>query len=180
MASYLHNRNQLQVVVANGHTSKIDTITCGVPQGSTLGPLLFLIYINDINRNFVNSKIKLFADDTVLYNASTIFASIEVAKANLQADLDTLDVWCQQHKLGAYLGKGTCWQFFHKLNSRETSLLNAANHFKIFLIAFEICLYEHLYFLYIRNPLFSIVVFISMFWQLKVNMFYQKNILSIV
>ena len=47
--------------------------------------------------------------------------------------------------MGAYLGKGTYWQFFHKLDSRETSLLNAANHLKIFLIEFEICLYEHLY-----------------------------------
>ena len=76
--------------------------------------------------------------------------------------------------MGAYLGKGTYWQFFHKLDSRETSLLNAANHFKIFLIEFEIWLYEHLYFLYIRDPLFLIVAFISMFWQLKVNMFYPK------
>ena len=81
---------------------------------------------------------------------------------------------------GAYLGKGTYWQFFHKLDSRETSLLNAANHFKIFLIGFEICLYEHLYFLYIRNPLFPIVAFIPMFWQLKVNMFYPKNSFPIV
>ena len=82
--------------------------------------------------------------------------------------------------MGAYLGKGTYWQFFHKLNSRETSLLNAANHLKIFLIEFEICLYEHLYFFYIRNPLFPIVAFISMFWQLKVNMFYPKNSFPIV
>ena len=69
--------------------------------------------------------------------------------------------------MGAYLGKGTNWQFFHKLNSRENSLLNAANHFKIFLIGLEMCLYENLYFLYIRNPLFQIIAFISMFWQLK-------------
>ena len=71
--------------------------------------------------------------------------------------------------------KGPIGNFFHKLDSRETSLLNAANHFKIFLIEFEICLYERLYFLYIRNPLFPIAAFISMFWQLKVNMFYPKN-----
>ena len=77
--------------------------------------------------------------------------------------------------MGVYLGKATYWHFVHKLDSRETSLLNAANHFKIFLIEFEICLYEHLYFLYIRNPQFPIVAFISMFWQLKVNMFYQKK-----
>ena len=79
--------------------------------------------------------------------------------------------------MGAYLGKGT---FFYKLDSRENSLLNAANHFEIFLIGFEICLYEYLYFLYIRNPLFLIVAFISMFWQLKVNMFYPKNTFPIV
>ena len=77
--------------------------------------------------------------------------------------------------MGAYLGKGAYWQFLNKLDSRETSLLNAVNHLKIFLIEFEICLYEHLYFLYIRNTLFPIVAFISMLWQLKVNMFYPKN-----
>ena len=77
--------------------------------------------------------------------------------------------------LGAYLGKGTYWQCLHNFDCRETTLSNAANHFKIFLIEFEICLYKHLYFLYIRNPLFPIVVFISMLWQLKVNMFYQQK-----
>ena len=61
-----------------------------------------------------------------------------------------------------------------KIDCRETTLSNAANHLKIFLVEFEICLYKHLYFLYIRYPLFPIVVFISMLWQLKVNMFYQK------
>ena len=68
----------------------------------------------------------------------------------------------------------------NKFDCRETTLSNAAKHFKIFLIEFEICLYEHLYFLYIRNPLFPIVVFISMLWQLKVNMFYPKNSFRIV
>ena len=60
---------------------------------------------------------------------------------------------------------GTC---LHKFDCRETTLSNDANHFKIFLIEFEICLYKHLYCVYIRNPLFPIVVFISMLWQLKV------------
>ena len=72
---------------------------------------------------------------------------------------------------------GTC---LHKFDCRETTLSNAANHFKIFLIEFEICLYKHLYFVYIENPLFPIVVFISMLWQLKVNMFYPKNSFPIV
>ena len=68
----------------------------------------------------------------------------------------------------------------HKFDCRETTLSNATNHFQIFLIEFEICLYKHLYCVYIRNPLFPIVVFISMLWQLKVNMSYQKNSLPIV
>ena len=74
--------------------------------------------------------------------------------------------------MGAYLGKGTYWQCLHNFDCRENTLSNTANHFKRFLIEFEICLYKHLYFLYIRNPLFPIVVFISMLWQLKVHMFY--------
>ena len=73
-----------------------------------------------------------------------------------------------------------CVICLHKSDCRETTLSNAANHFKIFLIDFEICLYKHLYFLYIRNPLFLIVVFISMLWQFKVNMFYKKNSFPIV
>ena len=66
----------------------------------------------------------------------------------------------------------------NKFDCREYTL--SANHFEIFLIEFEICLYKDLYFLYIRNPLFPIVVFISMLWQLKVNMFYPKNSFPIV
>ena len=54
---------------------------------------------------------------------------------------------------------GTC---LHKFECRATTLSNAANHFKIFLTEFEMCLFKHLYFLYIGNPLFLIVVFISM------------------
>ena len=72
---------------------------------------------------------------------------------------------------------GTC---LHKFDCRETTLSNAANHLKIFLREFEICLYKHLYFLYIRNPPFPIAVFISMLWQLRVNMFYQKNSFPII
>ena len=62
-----------------------------------------------------------------------------------------------------------------KSDCRETTLSNAVNHFKIFLIEFEICLYQHPYFLYISHPPFPIAVLIPMLWQLKVDMFYPKK-----
>ena len=63
-ADYLNNRKQR--VVLPGVFSHWTDLKAGVPQGSILGPLLFLTYINDIVRN-INSSIRLFADDTSLY-----------------------------------------------------------------------------------------------------------------
>ena len=62
--SYLNKRNQ--GVKLNGFTSESKNITCGVPQGSILGPLLFLIYINDMNKAFEKCTVHHFADDTNL------------------------------------------------------------------------------------------------------------------
>ena len=62
--NYLHNRKQR--VVLNGSYSDYYSIESGVPQGSVLGPLLFLVYINDLESN-INSNIKFFADDTMLF-----------------------------------------------------------------------------------------------------------------
>ena len=62
--NYLNNRKQL--VVLNGSYSSYSTVESDVPQGSVLGPLLFLIYINDLERN-IKSNIKYFADDTMLF-----------------------------------------------------------------------------------------------------------------
>ena len=63
--SYLNNRNQF--VSINGTDSKVQKITCGVPQGSSLGPLLFLIFINDFRRSCPYFKFTLYADDSTLY-----------------------------------------------------------------------------------------------------------------
>ena len=62
---YLSNRKQR--VVLNGFSSDFFTIKSGVPQGSVLGPLLFLIYINDLEVN-IKSKVKFFADDTMIFS----------------------------------------------------------------------------------------------------------------
>ena len=62
--SYLINRRQF--TVANGVQSDIGFVKCGVPKGSVLGPLFFLIYIDDIYRAVGCNAVRLFADDTSL------------------------------------------------------------------------------------------------------------------
>ena len=55
-----------QTVVLDGESSNEDPVTSGVPQGSVLGPRLFLLYINDLPKN-IQSQVRLFADDTAVY-----------------------------------------------------------------------------------------------------------------
>ena len=62
--NYLQDRTQ--TVVVNGKNSVKAPVLSGVPQGTVLGPLLFIIYINDLP-SLVNSQIRLFADDTLIY-----------------------------------------------------------------------------------------------------------------
>ena len=64
-SSYLTDRKQR--VAMNGFYSDYADIESGVPQGSVLGPLLFLVYINDLEKD-IKSNVKFFADDTMLYS----------------------------------------------------------------------------------------------------------------
>ena len=82
--NYLNNRKQR--VVLNGSFSSYSTVESGVPQGSVLGPLLFLIYINDLERN-IKSNIKFFADDTMLFS---IVKDPTISTNNLNHDLDII------------------------------------------------------------------------------------------
>ncbi|MEW8546213.1 MAG: reverse transcriptase family protein [Candidatus Thiodiazotropha sp.] len=86
-SSYLSNRRQR--VVLNGICSGWTYIKAGVPQGSIMGPLLFLIYINDIV-NEIHSHIRLFADDTSLY---IIVENPQIAATTLNTDLGTITRW---------------------------------------------------------------------------------------
>ena len=77
---------QSQRVLVNGDSSNYVPVISGVPQGTVLSPLMFLLYINDINKNVTSSKLELFADNCVIYK--TIFTDDD--SAALQKDLATL------------------------------------------------------------------------------------------
>ena len=91
--NYLNNRNPR--VVLNGSSSEFSSIESRVPQGSILGPLLLLIYINDLEKN-IKSNINFFADDTMLFS---IVNDPHISASELNHDLDVINKWAYQWKL---------------------------------------------------------------------------------
>ena len=92
--SYLSNRTQR--VPMNNKCSDSEHISFGVPQGYILGPLLFLIFINDLPLalKYAVTSIDLYADDTTVYD---IQSSMETLQQNLQNSLILLNKWCREN-----------------------------------------------------------------------------------
>ena len=84
--------NGYQTVIVRGQNSKWGLLKAGVPQGSVLGPLLFLVYINDIVEG-LNCEIKLFADDTTIY---ITYNNHKIAENLLNENLAKINDWAQQ------------------------------------------------------------------------------------
>ena len=91
--SFLLNRKQY-VSINDFESNKLDT-TCGVPQGSTLGPLLFLIYINNLRFSLKSSIASHFADDTSIIYHSTKLKNLE---SNLNHDLKLCNEWLNSNR----------------------------------------------------------------------------------
>ena len=92
--SYLEDRSQY--VTIDGRTSEKCSIKHGVPQGSVLGPLLFLIYINDLNFSIKHSRTIHFADDTSLLNCNR---SLKKLNKQVNHDLRLLNEWLRSNKI---------------------------------------------------------------------------------
>ncbi|CAG9131177.1 unnamed protein product, partial [Plutella xylostella] len=97
--SYISNRTQS--VVLNGYMSTWKSIPSGVPQGSLLGPLLFIIFINDIDVCFNNSQFLLFADDMKVFRV----VNSPEDSALLQDDLNKLTTYCRTNRLDINVSK---------------------------------------------------------------------------
>ena len=100
LKSYLTNRSQKCQL--NGFVSSEQPIKCGVPQGSILGPLLFLLYINDLPECLDNTRPRLFADDTNLTASGESLNDIEIA---VNSDLENLRNWLMANKLSLNVAK---------------------------------------------------------------------------
>ena len=113
-SSYLTNR-QMRVKCCVSSTGKCEhsryqPLTYGAPQGSCLGPLIFLIVTNDLHRQIENCNTILFADDTTLYK---MHRNLNYLKWCLEDDMTRLADWFRANKLSMNLGKTVC-VLFHK------------------------------------------------------------------
>ena len=115
--------NRKQAVIVNGSRSSWMPVSSGVPQGSVIGPALFLLYINDINTN-IQSKMRLFADDSVIYRQILS----EEDHATLQQDLNILADWSTKWLMGFNIKKCAILTITRKRNPSmyQYTLLNEA------------------------------------------------------
>ena len=116
LSDYLNNRTQF--VSYNNFKSTKRVIKCGVPQGSILGPLLFLIYVDDLARTCKYAKPFLFADDTNLLHCGKNIINM---KTEINTDLSTIAEWLKANRLSLNIKK-THFMLF--TNKNTTPVLN--------------------------------------------------------
>ena len=113
-SSYLTNTTQK--VICNNNLSKTCKISIGVPQGSILGPILFLLFINDLTQFSGLSHCNLFADDALFYVHGR---DIEIINCKLQSSLDTIADWYKRNKLSLNVKKSNVMLIHCKKNIQD-------------------------------------------------------------
>ena len=116
--NYLNDR--YHQVTINGEISRPIPVLSGVPQGSILGPLLFLVYVNDLPENTTSSSVALFADDTKCYRAIRTTEDVK----HLQCDLEIINEWCR------------IWRM--NLNQSKSGLLTVTRNRKQVLLSYQL------------------------------------------
>ena len=114
--SFVHSRQQF--VKLNQDISDQKTISCGVPQGSILGPLLFLIYVNDIYLSALEISFHLFADDTCLFYTNKSYSKLENI---LNCSVGNIVNWLKANKLTLNINQSNLIAFNISKNDKSTA-----------------------------------------------------------
>ena len=114
--NYLNDR--FQRTICNNILSSTNKVICGVPQGSILGPLLFLVYINDMENSLCDVKFQLYAEDTVIYCTGN--DSVKV-NTRLQNGVDNFTQWCAINQLTINTKKNKVMIFGSRYNIKKTN-----------------------------------------------------------
>ena len=115
-SSYLHDRKQC--LKYKNVVSDLNDITCGVPQGSVLGPILFLLYINDLPGVCNEAKFFLFADDTAIFYSAHTLRELQLAIAH---SFPKVVLWLHANRLSLSTSK-TFYQLYAPGNAENTGL----------------------------------------------------------
>jgi len=94
--------NRKQVVKCNDNTSNDKFTSVGVPQGSVLGPVLFLLFVNDLSQHVHLGSANLYADDCIVYSTGS---TVHEVSTNLQKCIDDVSLWYSSNKLALNAGK---------------------------------------------------------------------------
>jgi len=122
LKDYLSNRNQ--AVKLNNQISSLKSINFGVPQGSILGPLFFIIYINDLKNCLMNTIPVLYADDTNIFMSGQ---DVDSMTALFNNDLASLSEWLRSNRLSLNLSKTHSMIFSTNPSHRDKALLLSMN-----------------------------------------------------
>lgn len=121
-------RGRIQRTRIDEVVSEARDVSLGVPQGTTLGVILFLIYINDIEKVVKRSSILLFADDTLLYS---ICDTKQQCIDNINFDLNNLDKWFKMNKMKLNIDKSKCMVLNSNFNDNDKIHINNDNDIEV-------------------------------------------------
>ena len=94
--------NSTQITKIDNESSSLLSVSIRVPQGSILGPLLFLIYVNDLPLVLITCEVALYAYDTVIFTSGTTASEIET---KLNSDLEKVNFWFSNNQLSLNISK---------------------------------------------------------------------------